>query len=113
MRVAEQEKEMFRELGAAVLGMGWVYRLANMAGVAVRTAQRWSSGVSTVPLSVLEDLQRQRDLLRQTGFAARIWEAVREAEQAGLSPHVVSAVLKDVAVTVKPDVDSKDQIAKS
>ena len=110
MKVAEQEKEMFRELAGSVLGTGWVFRLAHMCGVAVRTAQRWASGASTVPLPVLEDLRRQRELLAQTRAADRVWEIVRDAEAAGVSPHVVAALLKDVALVVRPDGDNKDSI---
>jgi hypothetical protein len=113
VRVAEQEKEMFRELAGSVLGSGWVFRLAHMAGVAVRTAQRWASGSSTVPLPVLEDLRRQRELLAQTRTADRVWEIVRDAEAAGVSPHVVAALLKDIAITVRPDGDNKDSIPNS
>jgi len=109
MRVAEQEKEAFRELGQAVLGLGWVYRVAGMFGVAVRTAQRWASGASTVPLPVLDELQRQREILAKSGLSHKILTAIREAEEEGLSPHITSAVLKDYAVWVKPDEENKDK----
>ncbi|MBM6579426.1 hypothetical protein ILT44_04455 [Microvirga sp. BT689] len=110
IKVAEDEVAQFRELGQAVFGLGWVYRLAAFAGVSTRTAQRWSAGESTVPAGVLRDLDEQRRRLNETRYEQQLYDLLDAILATGLSPHVVSAHLRDAAARVKPEesTGSKD-----
>ncbi|WP_262265525.1 hypothetical protein [Microvirga yunnanensis] len=111
IRVAEDEVAAFRRLGQSVFGLGWVYRLAAFIGVSTRTAQRWSAGESTVPAGVLQELEEQRRLLRESEYERQLHELVDRILASGLSPHVIAAHLRDAAARVKPEAEStgKDQ----
>jgi hypothetical protein len=103
VNVAEQEVHAFRELGQAVLGQGWVYRLAQFVGVSTRTAQRWAAGESTVPLGVLEVLRREQRRMGRHQFQRQLRALVDDMAHLGISPHVLSAHLRDEAARVKPE----------
>lgn len=107
MREQQDEKqvEAFRTLAQSVLGENWIFRLASFAGVATRTAQRWSAGTSPVPPGVINDLKLQRHLLDQVGLERKAEDLAREAMAAGVSQHVVSAQLREIGDRLKP----KDQ----
>ncbi|MFC4172384.1 hypothetical protein ACFOYU_09965 [Microvirga sp. GCM10011540] len=107
--IDEAEVQAFRELGQSVLGYGWVYRLADYVGVSTRTAQRWAAGHTTVPLWVIEKLQGQALLLRETGLTKSFTDATAQAMRAGLSNHVVAAVAKDLAADLRGEPVDKDR----
>jgi hypothetical protein len=106
VKVAEQEVQAFRELGQAVFGQGWVYRLAAFAGVSTRTAQRWSAGESTVPAGILKEMEEQKRLLIESQLPWNLPELLDQTLASGLSPHVISAYLRDAAARVKPEPES-------
>jgi hypothetical protein len=112
VKVAEDEVRAFRHLAQSVFGHSWVYRLAAFAGVSTRTAQRWAAGESTVPLGVLQELEEQRQRLREARYPDELYGLLERLLATGLSPHVVSAHLREAAAWVKPDPEStgsKDQ----
>jgi hypothetical protein len=106
--VAEAEVQAFRKLGQRVLGYGWVYRLAALVNVSTRTAQRWAAGHSTVPLWVIEQLQTQARLLEETGLQKAFTDAAGQAIRAGLAPHVVAALAKDLAADLQGEPVDRD-----
>jgi hypothetical protein len=111
--IDEAEVQAFRDLGQAVLGYGWVYRLADYVGVSTRTAQRWAAGHTTVPLWVIEKLESQAKLLRETRLEQDFVDAVKRAMAAGLSNHVVAAVAKDLAADLRGEPVDKDRSSNS
>jgi len=110
VRTKEDEKqvEAFRELGKQVLGDGWVFRLAALVGVATRTAQRWAAGTSPVPDGVVNELRLQKHLLEASGLAEKAQGLADEAIAAGVSPHVVSAQMKELGRRLRPGPEDQD-----
>ena len=68
-------------------------RLARMADVNQRIAQRWLKGELEVPADVIARLETQRGLLQQFHPAAEIALVVAKANGLGLDPEVTGSFI--------------------
>ncbi|MBM1170189.1 hypothetical protein [Microvirga arabica] len=104
--IPEEDVQALRTLGREAFGEGWIYRLAQHAGVSTRTAQRWAAGEATIPEGVLKDLITVRCRVDRSGYVKTLRVLVDQALADGLSPHAIAGHLRDEAARVKPEKES-------
>ncbi|MGF9764302.1 hypothetical protein AAII07_55300 [Microvirga sp. 0TCS3.31] len=91
----------FRRLAEQVLGQDWIQRLARALNVNLRTAQRWATRQRVVSPRAWSFLREQAARVEDMRLEERILELADLAERRGISPHVVTALLREVADQVR------------
>lgn len=71
-------------------------RLARLADVNQRIAQRWLSGDLEPPADVVSRLERQRDLLKDHHPGMQMAQLIVKAQQAGIETEVLGAFISEV-----------------
>jgi hypothetical protein len=91
----------FRRLAEQVLGRDWVQRLARALNVNLRTAQRWATRQRVVSPRAWAFLREQAAHVEDMRLETRILELADLAERRGISPHVITALLREVAEQIR------------
>ena len=76
-------------------------RLSYVLGVRQRQVQYWLAGHQQVPQNVIETMEQQIRAVSKFGLDVKVSTLVREAKEAGISPHVVAHYLDQTVEDLK------------
>ncbi|WP_445504798.1 hypothetical protein [Microvirga sp. G4-2] len=76
-------------------------RLSYVLGVRQRQTQYWLSGQHIAPKDVIQIVEHQIQAVREFGLDVKVAALVREAKEAGISPHVVAHYLDQTVEDLK------------